>query len=214
VIRLTSGRLFFVADYNPKNQKHIHKDGAYVALSDDEGVTWKQKRLPANILTVGYVTATQGPDGTIHIVTSKNTINYEIELNEAWILSDAGGSPSALRDLRPGKVVRHRENYVDGKPMAEWSSSRASDGEVLLEGPETFYYPNGRVEWSLHFRLGEKTGEENYYREDGTRVWTKEYAPAGDWSWREFDFRGHPVAESHWHNKTLVGVTFSGESAP
>ena len=214
VIRLASGRLFFVADYNPKNQKHIHKDGAYVALSADEGVTWKQKRLPANILTVGYVTATQGPDGIIHIVTSKNTTNYEIELNEAWILSDAGGSPAALSDLRPGKVVRHRENYADGKPMAEWSSSRASDGEVLLEGPETFYYPNGRLEWSLHFHLGEKTGEENYYREDGTKVWTKEYAPSDDWSWREFDFRGHPVAESHWHNKTLLGVTFSGESAP
>ena len=85
VIRLASGRLFFVADFNPKHEKHIHKDGAYVALSDDDGKTWKQKRLPADILTVGYVTATQGPDGVIHIVTSKNTVNYEIELNEAWV---------------------------------------------------------------------------------------------------------------------------------
>ncbi len=74
VIRLASGRLFFVADFNPHNEKHLHKDGAYVALSDDDGKTWKQKRLPADILTVGYVTATQGPDGVIHIVTSKNTV--------------------------------------------------------------------------------------------------------------------------------------------
>ncbi len=63
VIRLASGRLFFVADYNPNHEKHIHKDGAFVALSNDDGKTWKMKRLPADILTVGYVTATQGPDG-------------------------------------------------------------------------------------------------------------------------------------------------------
>lgn len=31
VIRLKSGRLFFVADYNPTHQKHLHKDGAYVS---------------------------------------------------------------------------------------------------------------------------------------------------------------------------------------
>ena len=94
VIRLASGRLFFVADFNPHHEKHLHKDGAYVALSDDDGKTWKQKRLPADILTVGYVTATQGPDGVIHIATSKNTVNYEIELNEAWVLApDAGSRP-------------------------------------------------------------------------------------------------------------------------
>jgi len=58
--------------------------------------TWKQKRLPADILTVGYVTATQGPDGLIHIATSKNTVNYEIELNEAWVLTpDAAKPPEA-----------------------------------------------------------------------------------------------------------------------
>ena len=85
VIRLLDGKLFFVADFNPKNQKHIHKDGAYVALSSDDGKTWTIKPLPANILTVGYTTATQGPDGIIYIATTKNTVNYEIELNEAWV---------------------------------------------------------------------------------------------------------------------------------
>src|SRR6185437_14792913 len=58
VIRLLDGKLFFVADYNPHNQKHTHKDGAYVALSSDDGQTWTIKRLPSNILTVGYTTAT------------------------------------------------------------------------------------------------------------------------------------------------------------
>jgi formylglycine-generating enzyme required for sulfatase activity len=211
VIRLASGRLFFVADSNPKNQKHMHKDGAYVALSDDEGATWRQKRLPDNIVTVGYTTATQGPDGIIHIVTSKNEPNYEIELNEAWIFSSAdGGQPTPV----PGSIDHHRENYPDGKPMAEWSSTRASDGEALLEGPETFYYPNGRTEWKLRFHLGEKTGDEIYNREDGTKVWTKSYGDAGTWTWQQFDLRGRVAATSHWHDKTLVNVTFSDESVP
>lgn len=66
-IRLKSGRLFFVANFNPKPEKHIHKDGAYVALSDDDGKTWTMKPLPSNVLTVGYTTATQGADGVTHL---------------------------------------------------------------------------------------------------------------------------------------------------
>jgi formylglycine-generating enzyme required for sulfatase activity len=209
VIRLASGRLFFVADYNPQNQKHIHKDGAYVALSSDEGVTWKQKRLPPDIVTVGYTTAIQGRDGIIHIVTSKNPMNYEIALNEAWILSDAPPSPLPLT---AGGIVHHRENYPDGKRMAEWSSTRATDGEVLLEGPETFWYPNGHVEWSLHFHLGQRIGQEDYYREDGTKIWTKNYTTSGDWAWRQYDLDGRQAAASRWHLKTLLNVSFSANS--
>jgi formylglycine-generating enzyme required for sulfatase activity len=37
IIRLADGRLFFTADFNPKHEKHVHKDGAYTAISDDDG---------------------------------------------------------------------------------------------------------------------------------------------------------------------------------
>ncbi|MHB1022925.1 MAG: SUMF1/EgtB/PvdO family nonheme iron enzyme [Acidobacteriaceae bacterium] len=205
VIRLASGRLFFVADFNPNHQKHIHKDGAYAALSSDEGVTWKMKRLPANILTVGYTTATQGTNGIIHIVTSKNKPNYEIELNEAWILSDAPAVAEAttIRDIK-----RHVEKYSNGKTMVVWSSGVANDGRILLEGPETFYFPNGRIEWSMHFHLGKKTGREVLYRKDGSRVWVKTYSPQENWTWTQFDAHGKQVAESQWHGKTLQDATF------
>jgi hypothetical protein len=204
VIRLKSGRLFFVADYNPTHQKHIHKDGAYVALSDDDGATWTMKRLPANILTVGYTTATQSADGLIHVVTSKNKPNYEIELNEAWVLDkgageDAGGSATSISEVR-----RFSEKYTNGKPKAQWSAGRASDGRVLLEGPETFYYPNGRVMWSMTFHLGNKVGEENYFRADGTRVWTKTYGEDGEWTWANFEADGKKIATSKWRGKTLI----------
>jgi formylglycine-generating enzyme required for sulfatase activity len=208
VIRLASGRLFFVADYNPSHQKHIHKDGAFVALSDDDGKTWKEKRLPADILTVGYVTATQGPDGVIHIVTSKNAVNYEIELNEAWVLSDASAvpEPTAISDVR-----EHREKWPNGKLKAVWSTGRASDGRILLEGPQTIYDKAGHVQWTLTFHLGRRTGDENFYREDGSKVWQKTYAADGTWTWRNFDTARKQTSESHWRGKTLIDATFSDE---
>jgi hypothetical protein len=136
VIRLASGRLFFVADFNPHNEKRLHRDGAYVALSGDDGKTWKQKRLPADILTVGYVTATQGPDGVIHIATSKNTVNYEIELNEAWVFAPDAALLPVPNSIGP--LTKHTEKWPDGKLKAEWSTARANDGRILLEGPQTF----------------------------------------------------------------------------
>ncbi len=71
IVRLASGRLFFVADLFDKKKLGAKGAGAFVALSDDDGETWRTRHLPG-ITTVGYTTATQGPNGVIHIVTSKN----------------------------------------------------------------------------------------------------------------------------------------------
>jgi hypothetical protein len=204
VIRLASGRLFFVADYNPTHQKHIHKDGAYVALSDDDGVTWVTKRLPKEILTVGYVTSTQGPDGVNHIATTKNKPDFEIELNEAWVLAkDAGTDADSGADTMT-HVRTFMERYPDGKVRATWSAGRAADGRVLLQGPEKFFYPDGKLMWSLNFEAGRKRGEERYLRADGARVWVKTYASDGSWTWDSFDRKDKRTAESRWKGKTLM----------
>ena len=202
VIRLKSGNLFFVSDYNPKHEKHKHKDGSFVAISKDDAKTWTIKRLPENILTVGYTTATQGPDGVIHIVTSKNQINYEIELNEAWVLDKSAG------DLETSGEVAHAQNFIEhypnGKIKATWSAGRASDGRVLLDGTEHFFYPSGKPMWTVSFHAGRKTGEERYQREDGTPIWVKIYGADNTWTWDTFDTAGKRIAESHWRGKTLV----------
>jgi len=208
VIRLTSGRLFFVADYNPAKQKHIHKDGVYVALSDDDGKTWKQKKLPADILTVGYVTATQGADGVIHIATSKNTVNYEIELNEAWVLADESAAAPVPTSVEP--IAQHVEKWPNGKVKAEWGTARANDGRVLLEGPQNFYYEDGGKQWIAGFHLGEKVGIESFYRADGTRQWEKIYAADGTWTWRTFDEAGKQISSSQWRGKTLLDAGLAG----
>lgn len=207
VIRLASGRLFFVADFNPHNEKHLHKDGAFVALSDDDGKTWEQKRLPADILTVGYVTATEGPDAVIHIATSKNIVNYEIELNEAWVLA-----PDAARSLEPdsvGPLTKHIEKWPNGKLKAEWTTAHADDGRILLEGPQNFYFENGTLQWTAQFHLGRKIGDEVFYRADGSKEWQKTYGADDQWTWQLFDEAGKQSAESHWRGKTLVDASFT-----
>ena len=204
IIRLASGRLFFTSDYNPKHEKHIHKDGAYAALSDDDGAHWTIKRLPADVLTVGYTTATQDASGVIHIVTSKNSPNYEIEINEAWIL-DKNPAPQVPSRLSVSEVKKTSEHYPGSNQiMATWSAGRAADGRVLLDGPQTFYYPSGKLMWSSSFHAGEKTGDERYLRADGTPVWEKHYADDGTWTWDNFDASGKKFAESEWRNKKLL----------
>jgi hypothetical protein len=81
---LTSGRLFFVADLFDKKKLGPKGSGAFVALSDDDGKTWKTRQLPG-MTAVGYTAAMQGPNGVIHLVTSKNAPDWHIELNEAWV---------------------------------------------------------------------------------------------------------------------------------
>lgn len=203
VIRLLSGRLFFVADYNPNHQKHLHKDGAYVALSDDDGKTWTEKRLPAYILTVGYTTATQGPHGIIHIVTSKNKPNFEIELNEAWVLDNSAGDA----EVPPGPLTARKhciERYPNGKLKSEWTVGRSQDGRVLLDGTERFFYPDGKLMWTVGFRAGRRLGQERFQRQDGSPVWIKTWALDGTWTWQNFDRCGKVVATSHWRGKTLL----------
>ncbi|HKO19779.1 MAG TPA: SUMF1/EgtB/PvdO family nonheme iron enzyme, partial [Acidobacteriaceae bacterium] len=204
IIRLASGRLFFTGDYNPRHEKHVHKDGAYVALSHDDGAHWTIKRLPADVLTVGYTTATQDASGVIHIVTSKNKPNYEIELNEAWVLDkDAGGADTA--DAKVGLTGIQKQVVKDsaGKLRAVWTTARVGDGRILLHGPEAFDYPNGKTMYSAIFEAGHKVREE-YLREDGSPYWKKTYADDGTWTWLNFDANGKQVAESHWRGKTLV----------
>lgn len=197
VIRLASGRLFFVGDHNPPKGKHKPADGAYVALSDDDGKTWTMKNLPPDIGTVGYTTATQAANGTIHIVTSKNTPNEEIVLNEAWILDKNAGTPTETH-------VSVSDDKKSSSHDASWSAGRGSDGRFLLDGLEEFTYSNGKPMYSANFNAGYKVGEEKYLREDGKPYWIKSHNADGTWTWLNFDGSGHQIAESHWRNKTLL----------
>jgi formylglycine-generating enzyme required for sulfatase activity len=198
-IRLASGRLFFVADLFDKKKLGAAGAGAFVALSDDDGATWKTRRLPG-IVTVGYTTATQAPNGVIHIVTSKNSPPLHIELNEAWVLE--GGAEYQPPAEEPA-IRAYRENYPDGKLKAEWKAAVRANG-YRLEGPQTFYYPNGRKQWEAAFANGRKQGVETWWSDAGVKQWERTYAADGVWTWRIFDGAGLVTAESKWKNKQLL----------
>jgi formylglycine-generating enzyme required for sulfatase activity len=189
VIRLASGRLFFVADRFGRKTPGPKGDGAFAALSDDDGDTWKTRTLPG-LKTVGYVTATQAPNGVIHIVTSKSEPERHIELNEAWVM--VGGT----------------EGGREGGP-----ESPASEDPHLLSGGETFYYPDHKKQWEVTYRNGRKTGTETWWSDTGRKEWERTYGGDGTWTWRIFDGAGKVTAESRWKGKNLLDANINGSLA-
>jgi formylglycine-generating enzyme required for sulfatase activity len=208
VIRLASGRLFFVGDSFTAKSKiaGARREGSYVALSNDDGNTWTKRELPAEIKTVGYTTATQGPNGIIHMVTSKNKPDYEIELNEAWALQ---GGPELAPAIAVSKVKSYREDYPDGRPKVTWTAGIGNDGCYLLDGVQTFYYENGNKQWQATFIAGEKHGTEAFWSEGGRKLWMREYASGGFWRWTLFDDAGRVKATSEWKGMILQNAYVS-----
>jgi formylglycine-generating enzyme required for sulfatase activity len=198
IIRLASGRLFFVADLQPRGT------GAYVALSDDDGQTWNRRLLP-DIDTVGYVTATQGFNGLIHIVTSKTKPTpLHIVLDEAWVLSSQRPAPD---DFRVDQQHEESETYADGKLKARWSGGLGKDHLYHLNGVEAFYYPDGQKQWESHFAAGKPVGDETLWNSDGKKLWDRQYADDGTWTWRVYDSNGHITAVSKWNGKQLLSTS-------
>ena len=195
LIRLASGRLFFVADKYP-SKPPPRRPGAYVAWSDDDGETWKTRDLPASVTTVGYVTATQAPNGLIEMVTSKTGPELQIELNEAWLEQ---GGPEVASDTTVREVKQYRE------ANAEWSAGISpGDGRYRLEGRQTFRWPGGGKQWEATFSAGRLMGGETWWNQEGRKVWEKTWAANGDWTWRIFDAHGGVSAESSWRGKELI----------
>ncbi|MEO8025235.1 MAG: SUMF1/EgtB/PvdO family nonheme iron enzyme [Bryobacteraceae bacterium] len=226
VVRLASGRIFLAADYQDregKQPKGITEKGVFVALSDDEGRTWKMKKLPGALPheaftlgvrpewndprhgegTLGYAVATQAPNGVIHLISSMNHPSQHFELNEAWILSNSTTATSVVDAL--GKAVKGNQAYADGKPEGSWSLSAAPDGRYLLNGPETWLYPSGAKQYSVTWRGGVKTGLETYWTAAGQKTWEWNHVPAGISTWTQYWPNGHKKSESGWRGERCTG---------
>ncbi|MGH8024336.1 MAG: exo-alpha-sialidase [Limisphaerales bacterium] len=198
LIRLADGNLFFVSDAwlqkadRPPPKGWKYGNGCFVALSTNNGASWRVKPLPVQLPnhqfrthgTVGYTVARQAPSGVICVLTTETQPCLEYELNEAWIFSDAG-------DLTPecsGGTIRHyHENYPDGSPRSVWTARICPHGRYLLDDRETDYYPNGRKEHVVTYRNGLKTGTEIFWAPDGAKLW----------SWRN-DLKTHTAVWTHY----------------
>jgi formylglycine-generating enzyme required for sulfatase activity len=215
LIRLKSGRLFFAGDFQHRETgrqpKSIKQRGSYVALSDDEGETWRIKRLPGALIhetdrrdpTIGYSVARQSQNGLIHLITSMNHPNLHFELNEAWILSEAGEMETdAFQSME--SVEHYSETYPSGSPRAEWSGGISPEGRFLLHGRETWYHENGREKWRVQWDRGRKLSED-YWSEDGIRLWRWEQGEDGARQWVQWWPNGRKKAESTWVNFRAEG---------
>ena len=196
LVRLASGRLFFAGDYQDRQglqPEAVKERGAFVALSDDDGRTWKMKKLPGTLPhesyslapperrarmmssgTLGYSVAAQAPNGVIHLVTSMNHPSQHFEMNEAWILA---GDNAVVQPAGPYR----------------------------LNGTETWRYPNGARQYEVTWKDGVKVGEETYWSKDGKTKWKWVHQPDGLSVWTQYWPNGNRSHESSWRDGKCIG---------
>jgi len=227
ILRLQSGRLFFAGDFqriDGLQPEDISQHGAYVALSEDEGKTWRVKKLigvqvhenpkRAELMqgaTIGYSAARQAPNGVIHLITTMNRPCLHFEMNEVWIL-DEGTEEIPDKELMKStattisNVRDYEEKHPNGRIKATWSAGVADDDRYLLHGPEAWFYPNGKKQRKANYRLGYKVGEETYWSRDGRMLWRRVHKDDGSSVWTQWWPNGQKKAESTWRNFKCEGV--------
>ena len=184
LIRLNDGKLLYAGDFESKEglrPKGISGTGAFVALSADEGKTWRIKRIPGTLKsvkeetaavmkggTIGYVSLVQCENGMIHLTTSENAPAIDFEFNEAWILNkkedtddDSVLMKSSAKFIK--KQQTFEEKYPNGQLKYRCSGGLDNNNLFLLNGKETWYYKNGNLEYEANYNLGKKTGLEKFY---------------------------------------------------
>jgi hypothetical protein len=210
LIKLADGNLFFVSDaYLNKAQRPPpagwkYGNGAFVAISTNNGVSWRVKSLPVQLPnhergtngTLGYVTARQAANGVIHILTTETQPCLHYELNEAWIWSDAGDIPP---ENSGGTVKKFSENYPNGKLRSEWSARICPNGRYLLDGEETDYYEAGAKQHQVTYASGRKTGTEVFFSPDGKVFWTWGHDLASNKATYEQFWPDGPKLKSTWN---------------
>lgn len=210
MIRLQSGALIFVSD------GYLHKyhvappsewgkpNDAFVAISKDNGKTWRFKTLPVGLpqdnrppfTSLGYTTVRQAPNGIIHVLATKDFPGLHYEFNEAWLWSDAG---EVEVQNKGGEVRSYKEYYPDGKLKAEWSALICANGRYLLDGMQTEYYPDGKLQHQALYQEGRKVGREVLMNPDGTLRWTWERSLVTNrGTWTLYDAQGKKKIESRW----------------
>jgi len=224
LLRLSSGRLLLAGDFNEKEGGHpdsITEKGCYVALSNDDGENWLIKKLPGAqkhedeeyVVTLGYSAARQGPDGTIHLITSMNKPSLHFAFNEAWIL-EKDSKESSMSDaelMRPratsvSNVKKYEQMYPNGRTRIAFGGGTAENGQFLLDGSERWYYENGARQREATYKLGQKVGSEIYWSRDGKKLWQWEHNDDGSSAWTQYWPNGKKKAESTWKNFKCEGI--------
>jgi hypothetical protein len=211
MIRLADRNLFFTSDaylikaHRPPAAGWNFGSDAFVAISTNNGNSWRVKTLPVQLPnhqrgtngTLGYVTARQAPNGVIHILTTESQPCLHYEMNEAWIFSDAGDVPA---EDSGGVVKKFSENYPNGKWRSKWSARICPNGRYLLDGKELDYYDSGAKEHEAVYKDGRKTGRELFWSAGGNKIWEwQRDLKSNRGVWTQFWPNGKKRFESTWN---------------
>ena len=224
LLRLRSGRLFFAGDFQKRGNiapKEVAQRGSYVALSDDDGESWRIKQLPGTQPheradlgtqpdTLGYSAARQAPGGMIHLITTMNTPCLHFEFNESWLLSaepDAVGDAELMRSTaaKVSQTQTFTEKFADGSTRSRWQAGVADDGRFLRHGKTEWFYASGQTQYQAQFALGRPTGAETFWHPDGTMAWRWEHRSDGRAVWTQFWETGAKKSESTWRGPLADG---------
>ncbi len=166
--------------------------------------------------TIGYSAARQAPNGVIHLITTMNRPNLHFEMNEAWILDKNAIRQDPMAPTSTGpltNVKKHEEKFPNGQARLAWSAGTASDGRYLLEGAEVWLYETGKKQREASYHQGYKVGRETYWSPEGQVEWVWEYRPDGSATWTQFWSNGQKKAVSIWRNFMCDGVSTCWESS-
>jgi hypothetical protein len=228
IIRLKSGRLFFVSDFQRIDgfqPPGFNKRGSFVALSDNDGKTWKIKELPGvqehesesrrkemRGETLGYSNARQAPNDMIHVIATMTHPCLHFELNEAWILSGKRTihSDNVLMKSLSKKISSVKE-YSEKDPQSneiliKYHAGISDDHRFLLHGKEKWYYDDGSVQYEVNYHLGRKQGLETYWNREGLKLWEWHHNPEGLSTWTRWWPNGKKRSESMWKNYRCEGL--------
>jgi hypothetical protein len=223
LVRLASGKLLFASDWQDRRgsrPRGIEQKGSFVALSADDGRTWKIRSIPSlphegHLLrrpgyryeangdgTLGYAVAAQGPNGLIHLLTTMNHPCQHFEFNEAWVLSAPASAVVSRTASLPSTSV---ENYAGGGVRARWSGRAGEDGRFLLSGPVVFYSESGRRIYEAMYNDGWKVGSETRWDASGTKIWEWVRRPDHSGVWVQFWPNGKTRHRSEWKDFRCSG---------
>ena len=213
LIKLADGNLFFVSDaylhklQRPPPDGWTNGNGAFVAISTNNGASWRIRTLPVQLPnhergtngTLGYVTARQAPNGVIHVLTTESQPCLHYELNEAWIFSDAA---DVAPEISGGTVKKFSEKYPNGKLRSEWRARICPNGRYLLDGQETDFYESGAKQHAVTYVNGCKSGVETCWSADGKKLWSWTHDLTRHRAvWTQFWLDGRKKSESAWNTQ-------------
>jgi len=104
-------------------------------------------------------------------------------------------------------IKTYSEEYPNSNPRLKYTGGIADNGRFLLDGTETWYYPDGTIQHQATYKLGRKVGSETYNATDGNTLWDWQHNDDNTSLWTQYWPDGNKRAQSTWKNFKCDGMS-------